>query len=159
MRRRGTTLLELMVGSGMLFLMVCMTTTAVVYYLHAYQHYTDKGLRVRQAAKVMETLTQHLRSADTFPFLEGPCSCQAPLLFSERGVGVRALLVDTHGVLQLQELDADHKVLNSTRIGQVQGLTLSQTLEGRERRLHISVQVEASTPLETDVALRGVASL
>ena len=158
MKKRGTTLLELIVASGVLLVMVFMTTSAVVSYGRAYHQYTDKGLRVRQAAKVMEVVCQHLRSADAVPQLERELSCaEKPLVFSERGLGKRALFLNGKGVLELQELDADLKPKSFTSVGRVRGLTCGETREGGERRLHLTLQVEGSQPLETYISLRGVA--
>jgi len=142
-----------MVASSVLLVMVFMTTTAVVSYVHAYHQYTEKGLRVRQAAKVLEVVCQHLRSADTLPKLEAPLSCsEKPLVFAERNAGPRALFL-ANGVLELQELDVEGKVKATTRIGKSKDLTFSQA----GRRLHITLQVEDSQPLETEISLRGVA--
>ena len=150
MKRRGTTLLELIVASGVLLVMVFMTTSAVVSYGRAYHQYTDKGLRVRQAAKVLEVVCQHLRSADSIPLLEHELSCSdKPLVFSERNAGQRALFLNSKGVLDLQELDADLKVKSFTAVGKVRGLTCSENREGGERRLHLTLQVEDSQPLES----------
>ena len=158
MKRGGHTLLELIVASGVLLVMVWMTTTAVVSYVRAYHQYTEKGLRVRQAAKVLEVVTEHLRSADSISQLEAPLSCaDKPLVFFERSAGMRALFLNPQGVLELQELDADLKAKSSTTVGKAQGLTFQETREGQGRRLHLTLQVENSQPLETEVSLRGVA--
>ena len=152
-KRGGHTLLELIVASGVLLVMVFMTTTAVVSYVHAYHQYAEKSLRVRQAAKVLEVVCQHLRSADTIQPLEAPLSCtQKPLVFGERNAGPRAIFL-ANGVLELQELDLEGKVKATTRIGKSKDLTLSET----GRRLHLTLQVEDSQPLETEISLRGVA--
>ena len=158
MKRRGTTLIELMVASGVLLLMVSMTTTAVVSYVRAYHQYTEKGLRVRQAAKVLEVVTEHLRSADSIPQLEEALSCsEKPMIFSERGAGMRALFLNPQGVLELQELDADLKAKSTIPVGKTRGLSFTETREGSGRRLHLTLQVEDSSPLETELSLRGVA--
>ena len=158
MKRRGTTLAEMIVASGVLCIMVAMTSTAVVSYSSAYRQYTEKGLRVRQAAKVLEVVTQHLRSADSVPQLDEPLSCaKDPLVFSERGAGPRAIFLDAHGVLELQELDADRKVKSFFSLGKAQGLTVEETRQGSQRSLHLKLSVEGSTPLETSLSLRGVA--
>ena len=158
MRRRGNTLVEVTVASGVLLLMAFMTTTSVVSYIRAYHQYTDKSLRVRQAAKVLEVVTQHLRSADSVPQLEQPISCsEKPLVFSERNAGMRALFLNPKGVLELQDLDADLKAKNSITLGKVRGLSFTESQEGRNRRLHLTLQVEDSQPLETELSLRGVA--
>ena len=52
MRRRAFTMLEVLVGSGVLLLMVVMASIASIGYLRAYRHYT------KQAEKVMERLVR-----------------------------------------------------------------------------------------------------
>ena len=157
MKKRGHTLMELMVASGVLLVMVLMTTTAVVSYVRAYHQYTDKGLRLRQAAKVLEVVTKHLRSADSLQ-LEQALSCSdKPLVFCERGAGMRALFLNAQGVLELQELDAYLKPKSSTAVGKARGLAVEEFHEGSQRRLHLTFQVEDAPPLETELSLRGVA--
>ena len=157
MSRRAHTLVELMVASGILLAMVFMTSTSVVSYARAYHQYTDKGMHVRQAAKTLEVITQHLRSAQSVQISEHIQNCaKKPFLFQERGAGPRALWVNELGVLELQELDPDGHKKSATKIGKVRGLSLQKTSQGRQRQLHLRLEFEGGPPLETDISLRGV---
>ena len=61
--QRAMTLAEILISCTLLLVMIGMTSFACVSYLRAYRQYTDKGLRVRLAAKSLEALTFQLRSA------------------------------------------------------------------------------------------------
>ncbi len=155
---RGTTLVELMVASTILLLMVTMTSGALVSYGRAYHQYTDKSLRVRQAARVLEVVCQHLRSARTLrtPELEHGFACgPTPFVFVERGGILRALVL-SDGLLELQELDLQEKKLSAIRLGKARGLKLLEQTRGRARYLHLTLDVEGAPPLETSISLRGV---
>jgi len=84
LRRRAFTLLEVTVGSGVLFLMVVMASMATTSYLRAYRHYTSEGAKLRVAAKTLETLCFELRSARSFEAFPKSLR-QAPLNFENSG--------------------------------------------------------------------------
>ncbi|CAN0478208.1 unnamed protein product [Phaeothamnion confervicola] len=146
-----------MVASGILLAMVFMTSTSIVSYARAYHQYTDKGLQVRQAAKTLEVVTQHLRSAQSIQTPERSLDCSTkPLLFQERAAGPRALWVTELGVLEVQEIDPDGHKKSSVKIGTVRGFSVQETSQGRQRQLHIKLEFEGGPPMETDISLRGV---
>lgn len=161
MRQRGTTLLELMVASGVLLLMVLMTSTAVVSYVRAYHQYTEKGLLVRQAAKTLEVLTQHLRSLESLDGVEGleqGLSCgSTPFRFHQRGGRFRALVLSEQGVLELQDLDAQGHKQSAVVLGKARALKLRKEGQASLAHLHITLDFAEAAPLETDLPLRGVA--
>ena len=77
--------------------MVFMTSTAVVSYVRAYHQYTERGLLVRQAAKTLEVVAQHLRSMESIETqsLDQGLSCaQTPLVFRQRITGLKALALN-----------------------------------------------------------------
>ena len=156
-RRRAHTLLELMVASGILLVMVFMTSTSIVSYSRASHQYTDKGLQVRQAAKTLEVVTQHLRSAQSIKTPEPVIDCsKKPLVFEERAAGLRALWVSQQGILELQELDLDGRKKSFIKLGKVRGLSVQETAQGRRRQLHLTLEFEGGPPMETDISLQGV---
>ena len=158
--RRGTTLLELIVASGILLIMVFMTSTAVVSYVRAYHQYTERGLLVRQAAKTLEVVAQHLRSMESIETqsLDQGLSCaQTPLVFRQRTTGLKALALNDKGQLELQDLDPQGHKKGAVILGKARTLTVRKEGQASLAHLHITLDFGEGAPLETDVALRGVA--
>ena len=52
--RKGYTLIETVVTSGILFLMVGLASMATIFYLRSYRHYTEQSLRVRLSAIILQ---------------------------------------------------------------------------------------------------------
>lgn len=152
MKRRAFTLIETMVTSGVVLLLVALAALAITGYLRSYQHYTEQGLRLRQAAKTLEVACFHLRSAESLTTPLPERLTQQPLRYVERGRGPCALLI-SEGRLVLQERDAHDQVTRSVGIGPAS--ELEPVFSNGFLLLRLPV-VGQNPPLETQIALRGI---
>ena len=144
-RNRAFSLLEVMVASGVLLVMVTMTSMATLSYLKAYRHYTSEGLKLRQTAKTLEVLCFHLRSAR---FLQVPIPAslkQSPLVFEKRNQQ-RCSLQVLDGQLVLVQDKESIKV----------GVASDIQLQGKKDLLLVSIVVAGQSPVQTAISLRGV---
>lgn len=145
MRPRGFTLLEVMVASGVLLVMVTMTSMATISYLRAYRHYTNEGLKLRQTAKTLEALCLQLRSARA---LQSPLPTslrQAPLQFEKRN----------HEGYSLQIVQ-DRLVVIHDKESVSLGVASDVNFDLQKDLLHISLPVAGQQPVHTAISLRGV---
>jgi len=143
-KRAAFTMLEVMVGSGVLLLMVTLASMATISYLRGYGHYTKEGARMRLAAKTLETLTFELRSARAFKAIPRSIR-QGPLEFEDT----------RHRQCSLQFRGEDLWVVrepDSVRLGQVADVQLV----AHDGLLEIVVPVPGQAPLQTALSLRGV---
>ncbi|MBT9588850.1 prepilin-type N-terminal cleavage/methylation domain-containing protein [bacterium] len=144
-RNRAFSLLEVMVASGVLLVMVTMTSMATLSYLKAYRHYTGEGLKLRQTAKTLEVLCSHLRSARSLQ-LPIPASLkQSPLTFEKRNRQQCSLQV-LDGQLMLAQDKESIKV----------GAASDIHLQVEKDLLHVSIVVAGQSPVQTAISLRGV---
>jgi prepilin-type N-terminal cleavage/methylation domain-containing protein len=145
-RKRAFTLLEVLVASGVLLVMVTMTSTATISYLKAYRHYTGEGLKLRQTAKTLEVLCFHLRSARV---LQVPTLCvslkQSPLVF-EKHNRQRCSLQVLDGQLVLVQNKESIKVGTASDI----------RLQVDKDLLRVSIMGAGQSPVQTAISLRGV---
>lgn len=132
--------------------MVAMTSLAIVSYLKSYRHYTQQGMRLRLAAKTLESASFRLRSAESL-VLPLPASLkQHTLQFVERNSGPRALALE-NGKLWLRELDPKGDILRSALVGTADDLQV----ELRGACLILTMPVpDQVVPLTTQVSLRGI---
>lgn len=151
--RKGYTLIETVVTSGILFLMVGLASMATIFYLRSYRHYTAQSVHVRLSAKTLEVACYRLRSARQL-LLPIPPSLQADSLRFIDSDGGRCSLKMERGKLWLQSLDPEGKVSGSQSLGSVQDL--QPRVQGEFLVLRAPVQ-GASLPLETQIPLRGIA--
>jgi hypothetical protein len=151
-RRSAFTLAETVITSGILLLMVAMTSLAIVSYLKSYRHYTQQGMRLRLAAKTLESASFRLRSAESFVIPLPSSLKERPLQFMERNSGPRALALE-NGKLVLRELDSKGGVLKASLVGTADDLLF----ELRGDRLQLTMPVpNQAIPLTTQVSLRGI---
>ena len=144
MRRRAFTVLEVLVGSGVLLLMVAMASMATISYLRAYRHYTNEGAKLRLAGKTLEALCFELRSARSFKTI--PKSVRrAPLEFED--TQRRQCSLQYRGDQLWIQREPD-----SRRLGNLVDVNLS----AHEGLLEITVPVAGQTPLRTALSLRGI---
>lgn len=145
MKRRAFTMLEVMVGSGVLLLMVAMASMATISYLRAYRHYTTEGARLRLAAKTMETVCFHLRSARALEKI--PQSLQAGAFQYENTNRQHCLLQLRGDQIWLQR---DQQAL---RLGAASDLRFRV----KDGLLELSLPVAGQANLQTALSLRGLA--
>ena len=144
-RNRAFSLLEVMVASGVLLVMVTMTSMATLSYLKAYRHYTSEGLKLRQTAKTLEVLCFHLRSAR---FLQVPIPAslkQSPLVFEKRNQQRCSLQVLDGQLVLVQDKE-------SIKVGAASDIQL----QGKKDLLLVSIVVAGQSPVQTAISLRGV---
>lgn len=144
MRRQAFTLVEVMVGSGVLLLMVALASMATISYLRGYGHYTKEGARLRVAAKTLEALCFELRSARAFKSIPKSVR-QAPLKFEDTRRRQCSLQFRGDELWIQREPD-------SRRLGNLVDVNLST----RDSLLEITVPVAGQTPLHTALSLRGI---
>jgi hypothetical protein len=137
--------MEVMVSSGVLLIMVIMTSMATLSYLRAYRHYTSEGLQLRQTAKTLEVLCFHLRSARSMQAPIPASLRQAPLLF-EKKTRERCSLQVVNDQLMLTHGKETIKVSMASDV----------TLNTQDGLLQISIPVAGQSPVQTAVSLRGV---
>ena len=145
MRPRGFTVVEVMVGSGVLLLMVALASMATISYLRGYGHYTREGAKLRLAAKTLEVVCFELRSARKFKTL--PKSLQQGSVEFENSARQACSLQLRAGQLWVRHAQ------QQTRLGAAADLQFS--LQGD--LLQISVPVGGQPPLTSAIPLRGVA--
>lgn len=150
--KKGYTLIETVVTSGILFLMVGLASMATIFYLRSYRHYTEQSLRVRLSARTLEVACCRLRSARQL-MLPIPPSLQADSLRFIDGDGNRCLLKMERGKLCLQTLGPEGKVFDTHSLGPVQDL--QPRMQGEFLVLQAPIQ-GTSLPLETQISLRGI---
>ena len=144
MRRRGFTMVEVMVGSGVLLLMVALASMATISYLRGYGHYTKEGARLRLAAKTLEALCFELRSARAFKSIPKSVR-QAPLEFEDTRRRQCSLQFRGDELWIAREPD-------SSRLGNLVDVNLSV----HDGLLEITVPVSGQVPLHTALSLRGM---
>lgn len=145
LKKRAFTLLEVMVGSGVLLVMVVLASMATISYLRGYAHYTKEGAKLRLAAKTLESLTFELRSARAFKAI--PRSIRrASLEFEDTRRRQCSLQFRGEELWVVREPD-------SVRLGQVADVNLV----AEDGLLKISVPVPGQAPVHTAISLRGVA--
>ena len=145
MKRRAFSLAEIMVGSGVLLIMVAMTSMATIFYLRAYRHYTSEGLKLRQTAKTLEVLCSNLRSARSMQPPIPTSLRQAPLLFEKKTQEHCSLQVANGQLLLLHDKE-------TIKIGMASDVNLAV----KDGLLQVSIPVEGAEPVQTAVSLRGV---
>lgn len=144
-RRRGFTMVEVMVGSGVLLLMVALASMATISYLRGYGHYTRDGAKLRLAAKTLEVICSELRSARSFKTI--PASLhQGPLEFEN--ARRQACVLQLRGEQVWVRHNSEELRLGTA--ADVQFLQQTQLLE-------VSLPVAGQAPVVTAVSLRGVA--
>lgn len=145
MRQRAFTLLEVTIVSGILLVMVAMTSLALVSYLKTYRHYSEHGLRLRLALKTLETACLQLRSAESIVLPIPPSLRDTPLVFEGRGRGRLSLkLLEEKLVLE----GSDHK--------QILGPAHDFRLQLRSGFLEVRLFADETTLLQTQISLRGI---
>ena len=144
MKRRAFTMVEVMVGSGVLLLMVALASMATISYLRGYGHYTKEGAKLRLAAKTLESLSFELRSARAFKAFSRSIR-QAPLEFEDTRRRPCSLQFRGEDLWVMREQD-------SVRLGSVADVNLA----AHQDLLEITVLVAGQAPLCTAVSLRGV---
>lgn len=143
-RRRAFTMVEVMVGSGVLLLMVALASMATISYLRGYGHYTKEGAKLRLAAKTLESLTFELRSARAFKAIPKSIR-QGPLQFEDARRRQCTLQFRGEDLWIQREPE-------SVRLGNVADVQLTVRGEVLEVRVPVSGQV----PLQTALSLRGI---
>lgn len=144
MRRRAFTLLEVMVGSGVLLVMVAVASLSVISYLRGYGHYTKEGAKLRLASKTLETVCFELRSARSFKSIP-PSIRQKPLEFED--TRRRPCSLNFRG----NELWVQHDS-ETHRLGSLPDIQLT----AHDGLLEIAVPIEGQAPLRTAISLSGV---
>lgn len=144
MKKRAFTMVEVMVGSGVLLLMVALASMATISYLRGYGHYTKEGAKLRLSAKTLEVVCQELRSARSFKVIP-PSIRQAPLEFEDTRRRQCSLQFRGNELWIAREPD-------SIRLGQVADVNLV----AEDGLLKISVPVPGQAPVYTAISLRGV---
>ncbi len=144
MKNRAFTMLEVMVGSGVLLLMVALASMATISYLRGYGHYTKGGAQLRLTAKILEVVCLELRSARSFKAIPSSIR-QAPLEFEDTRRRTCSLQFRGEDLWVVREPD-------SVRLGSVVDVNLA----AHQDLLEISVAVAGQAPLCTAISLRGV---
>lgn len=152
MSRRGFTLVETLITSGVLLLMVGMATLAVVSYLRSFRHYTEQGRHQQAAARTLESACYRLRSARRLCLPLPSNLQQGPLRYLDHQGNPHALIIE-QGKLVQQDWDLQGQVMGR----QVLGSAASVECQAQKGFLMIRVGAEgAALPLETQISLRGI---
>lgn len=143
-RRRAFTMVEVMVGSGVLLLMVALASMATISYLRGYGHYTKEGAKLRLASKTLESLCFELRSARSLQKI--PQSLRQGALEFENARRQFCSLQ-----LRRDQLWVFHDK-EEARIGQASDVVFKV----EANTLEIGLVVSGQAPLTTALSLRGV---
>jgi len=150
-KRRGFTLVETAVTSGILLLMVGLASLAITSYVRSYRHYSQQGMRLRLAAKALETVGYRLRSAKILLAPIPASLAQNPLQFQTADGALSDLLVQK-GKLVCRRRDEQGKVVQTQVLGEIQDLRLRL----QDSFLILQAEIPDAQPLETQLSLRGV---
>ena len=142
MRSRGYTILEIMVVSGVMLVMLVMTTGSLLSYMRSYRLYQRQALELRQLSKTLEAVCRELRGARN---LKRPIPS-----------ALRQGSLDFEDELGPATLSMSGDRVTITRGGQSSSLGQATNLELQldRRLLVVRVAVGSQLPLQTAVVVR-----
>lgn len=141
MKRDGMSLPEVVVAAAVLLLMVAVTCAAVIGYLRAYRVYSEQGLRLQRASSTLEAVCRKLREAKAL---------RSPVPASLRSANL--YFVNNEGRSVELHWSSGKVLAGEQLLGAAEDLQFAVT----PGFLQITLPVGSSTPLRTQISLRGI---